>query len=219
MTDPAPIRDLLAAIESPAELTRDEWVKKHQSAEEDLRKVEKAESAERDLRTVPAEFGWVLRPNWQKLLIDRTKFSKDAVERIRAAIHSTGDVLVRGPSGYGKTSLAVAILRRRIASGARGRFVSSVELSQAHAQQERADKAWKFMQAAQATPLVLLDDIGFELAGNKPSAVCDLVYHRRTGLANIWTTAFSDEQLSQHYGDGIRRRLTETGRVTVVEIG
>lgn len=218
MNNPRPIADLLASLDMPRTdaLTREEWAERHRAADADLREVERAEGIRRALSTVPLEFRWVLEDGWKRLLLARCKLAPEA---IKDALESTGDILVRGPSGKGKTSLAVAILRRRIEAGARGKFVSTIDALHAHKHQERSEQAWKAYRGTLESSLVLLDDIGFELAGGSAAATCEIVGKRRQGYANIWTTAFSDEQLSQHYGDGIRRRLTEAGRVTVVEVG
>lgn len=219
-TTPTHIATLLAALDDPEPkevISREEWERRHTAAAQDRRRIERRENAESDMRTIPEEFAWAIKDGWQGLLVQRCNLS---VDRIKGALETTGDVLLRGPSGAGKTSLAVAIMRRRIEKGQRGRFVPTIDLRRAHADQVRDRESWKFVNDIVGKSLVLLDDIGFELAGGTAAAVCDMVYSRRgNSRTNIWTTAFSDEQLAQHYGDGTRRRLTESGRVTVVELG
>lgn len=214
-----PIAAALAAIDGTREgpsMTREEWALSIADADVEARKAERIEMARRDLRSVPREFQWLLHPGWQELLLQRCKLPKEA---IKAALRypRSSNVFIRGASGSGKTSLAVAILRRWIEHGARGHFVSSLYAARDVADAARSARAQAAHMTAIKAPVLLLDDIGFELACAGAGAVCELVGMRRDGFANIWTSAFSDEQLRQHYGDGIRRRLTEA-RVHIVEI-
>jgi DNA replication protein DnaC len=123
-----------------------------------------------------------------------------------------------GPAGSGKTSVAVACLRRWVHTHARaGGFFNAFALGNARLQHPAGRGEAELVEQAMKRPLVLLDDLGSErsVAG---CAVPDVIYERHAYERPIWiTTGLTRPQISERYGDGIARRVFE--RATVLPFG
>jgi DNA replication protein DnaC len=123
-----------------------------------------------------------------------------------------------GTSGAGKTSLAVACLRRWVRQEARPAvFVHAYALGAARIQHAAGHGEPEIVDRAMKCPMVLLDDLGGEreMAG---SAVPDVIFVRHAADRPLWvTTGFTHGQLVKRYGTGIVRRLTE--RAKVIQLG
>lgn len=172
--------------------------------------VEQAEAVSRSLATFPDRYEWAK--------VDAPELAK----RVKAAnlraeigrVMASDRVLFAGPSGAGKTSLAVACLRTRVP---RCRYVSALRLGTARIQHAAGDGEAELVERCMATPLLLIDEIGGEQK-TATSAVRDVVFERyERGLPTWVTTGFSSKQLAEMYGEGMLRRLVE-GAV-VVKLG
>lgn len=149
-------------------------------------------------------------------LVARVHGDRQAIARAEAAVGAR-QVLLRGPSGAGKTSLAVAMMRTWARQKAeRAMFVLATDLANCK-DRSRLGHEPEVIEAAVAAPLLVLDDVGTE-AHAPGSAVVEVVFHRHAhAKPTIVTTWLADEALSQRYGDGFARRLLE--RVRIVECG
>lgn len=133
-----------------------------------------------------------------------------------------------GPSGVGKTTLAAALLRAAIDAGAypashsrydaaRGCvFATSFGLSSARRNGQLGHEAALVGIALDAS-LLVLDDLGNE-RDTPWSAVRDIVWERHAeGRPTIYTTWLDAEGLERRYDDGAARRVYEDS--LVVQVG
>ncbi len=137
--------------------------------------------------------------------------------RLDECIWKHPKLVFAGRTGAGKTSLAVACLRRWAASAGRvAAFVHAYELAVARLQHPAGHGEPELVEHAMMLPMVLVDDIGSEreMAGN---AVHDVVFARHAEDRALWvTTGLTRAQLVTRYGAGIVRRLLERARVIQV---
>lgn len=140
-----------------------------------------------------------------------------AVGRRLAASQSVAVALI-GPSGGGKTSLAVAAMRE-----VRGAlFVPARELERARIGHRAGDGEAPLVEACMRAPLLVIDDLGQD----KPhalSAVEAVILARHESERRTWITTGLDSasrsgypELEARYGAGVARRLTERGTGAVL---
>jgi hypothetical protein len=145
---------------------------------------------------------------------------EQAIAHGAAAIDSPG-VLLEGPSGSGKTSLACALLRAWDARNPRrpGVFVPAWSLGVARMQYALGEGEPPLVERAMSTALLVLDDLGCER--NTPTnAVPDVIFARALAQLPTWvTTWMTAEAIAERYGDGVARRVYESGRVEVIGCG
>lgn len=164
--------------------------------------VERNEAIERALATFPAKYGWaaVTSPDLRKRVM--TQDLAGDIKRVLAADR----VLFVGPSGAGKTSLAVACLRARVP---RCRYVSALRLGTARIQHSAGDGEAELVERCMTAPLLLIDEVGGEQR-TTTNAVRDVIFERYEADLPTWvTTGMTANQLSEMYGDGMLRRLME----------
>jgi DNA replication protein DnaC len=134
-------------------------------------------------------------------------------ETIRRVLASSR-VVFAGPSGAGKTSLAIACLRERAPHGL---FVSALRIGTARIQSHAGQGEAALVEQAIAAPLLLLDEVGGEQK-TATNAVRDVIFARYDADLPTWiTTGFKGGELAAMYGDGALRRLTE--HAYVVQLG
>jgi DNA replication protein DnaC len=127
-------------------------------------------------------------------------------------------VLLYGAASAGKTSLAVACVRRWVAEYARpAGFFHAYALGVARIQHPAGHGEPEIVHRAMHAPMVLVDDLGSEreMSG---SAVPDVMFTRHAEDRPLWvTTGLTRDQLVVRYGTGIVRRLFE--RAKVINLG
>jgi DNA replication protein DnaC len=136
---------------------------------------------------------------------------------------AAGSALILGPSGIGKTSAVVALIRRLMEVnrmvvrdvfgvyeydiGVLKRFVwtTGAEIANARDESRLGDEPLVLHRAKSAT-LLAIDEVGSEPASNNLMEVVDVRYahHKPT----IVTSGKTVEEFSKRYGDGLVRRLS-----------
>jgi DNA replication protein DnaC len=164
-------------------------------------------------RSVPPAYEWA-RFDAPELV---ARVGSAAARALADGIWSQPKLVFTGAAGAGKTSLAVACLRRWAAqSGRAAVFLHAYALSIARIQHAAGHGEPEIVERAMKCPMVLVDDVGSEreMAG---SAIPDVIFVRHAEERPLWvTTGLTRPQLVTRYGTGIVRRLLE--RATVIEV-
>jgi DNA replication protein DnaC len=144
---------------------------------------------------------------------------RDAVLRVS---HDAPMLLLGGPAGAGKTSLAVARGRALVDAGKNVRFVAALDLGGA-ARDTRLGQPCELVGQSKRAEVLILDDLGkdLKLGPIAAAAIVDVICARHAHeRPTIVTTGLSSAALKTGYeDDGLLRRLTEKGRATVLSIG
>lgn len=166
------------------------------------------------LRSVPTSYAWAS--------LDAPELAKRvrglaAAKAQAPAILGAERVVFIGPTGAGKTSLAVALLRWLLPElGGDGLFVHAFRLADAKSKQRLGEES-PTITAATCCRVLLLDDLGNE-PKTELSAIPSVVFERHAEAAQTWvTTPFGPEEIARRYGDGVSRRIYE--RALVIRLG
>ena len=164
-------------------------------------------------RTIPESYRWA-RFSAPEL---RDRIPAPAIARAQDAWRDDR-VCLMGAARAGKTSLAVAMARRRVSESARtGVFVHAYKLGVARILHPAGRGEPELVELAMRTPLLLLDDLGGE-RDHATSAIPDVLVERHAEGRPTWvTTGLTREQLVKRYGQGIVARVFERG--TLVRVG
>lgn len=177
------------------------------------------------LASIPADYAWakIGAPE----MAQRVKPAEKARAALAAWLRGETMITLTGPSGAGKTSLACALLRATIDSGARGvetaRFVRSWELAKARSEHALGRGEAPLVTLALRAHTLVIDELGEELRSSSKlvrgdTAIRDVLHQRQAeGRRTIVTTYLSIDEIAEAYGAGIARRLHERG--IVIELG
>jgi len=187
---------------------------------------------------VPRRFQWATVDGpASETLASRVAGGRGAVERARA--FAGGDLLLVGPSGAGKTSLACGVVNaliercllaidsldddstqfepRRVLRATyrlvrRAWFATGYQLAKA-SQHTPLGQEPELVRRATMSTLLVLDDLGTDTHSlEKHASVVGEVIHERhqRALPTIITTYMLRRDIIAHYGDGIARRIGES---------
>ena len=132
-------------------------------------------------------------------------------------------VTFAGPSGVGKSSLAVATLAQLLDAATiespeeihwaarRARFIATDQIADAVVSRRLGEGARRAVHAATEASLLVLDDLGLESSSApvREALTALIVTRHRHGRRTIVTTGFDLEELGARYGAGVQRRLVE----------
>lgn len=163
-------------------------------------------------RSIPAGYRWATFDSQD--LAGRVRVASGKSVAMAAPLASFSRIVFVGEPGVGKTSLAVAMLRKRVAaSGQRGAFVHAHRLGVARIQHSAGDGEAAIVEFAMRAPLLLLDDVGTERQ-TATNAVPDVILERHAeGLPTWVTTWLSPREAAEKYGGGVARRIFEDTKV------
>jgi DNA replication protein DnaC len=161
-------------------------------------------------RSIPPVYRWAsfIAPE----LVDRVA-TPDVIAHARRICLSPR-VCLMGPSRVGKTSLAVAMLRRWVSEhGRNAEFIAVHRLGFARIQHAAGRGEPEIVERAMKAPLALLDDVGSERdTGTNP--LPDIIFERHAVQRPTWvTTGLTREQLVARYGTGTVSRLFDQTKV------
>lgn len=175
----------------------------------------------------------------RKELLERCP-NPSAIKKAWAAVAGAKSAVIIGESGLGKSTLAVAMLNEVLRMGgfgssvgmqeraAKARFIAARHVAFEKQEETGRPSPRSLTEAATFASVLVLDDLGQELAGCPPGT--PLAAMRITGACNIFnarydsgkgihivTTPFTEEQVSSVYGGGVCRRIFE--RAVVIDLG
>ncbi len=142
-----------------------------------------------------------------------------ALSAARALVRRSA--VIYGPSGAGKTRLAVAVFHAHLSAAAIPPIpadLAAAEAQLAAAASSRYVRAHRLARALDWTPearayriadLLLIDDLGLGFDGPAEVAtLCDLIIDRADcRRPTLVTTSLAPEAIATRYGDGVARRL------------
>ena len=165
-------------------------------------------------RTLPAAYAWA---RFSAPELAQRVTGADTIATARR-LCTSARVCIMGPSQAGKTSLAVAMLRRRVwESAVLAAFVPAHRLGVARIQHAAGHGEPEIVTRAMTAPLALLDDLGCE-RDTATNPVPDVIFERHDANRPTWvTTGFTPEQLVKRYGTGAVRRLFAHANVIRLE--
>jgi DNA replication protein DnaC len=148
---------------------------------------------------------------------------------ILAARSSTANTIVLvGPAGSGKTSLATALLVERAVAAVEpedpygdpyrtrrdeGMFVTTFALAKARREHQLGKGDAGIITHATDAIILLVDELGAE-ANRGDTAVPEVIHERHAwDRPTIYTTPFELDELERRYGSGIARRVFEGASV------
>ena len=120
-------------------------------------------------------------------------------------------MILKGPVGTGKTSLAVAVLQEVIKTCGGGMFIPMASLLDKLLTMSKGDRDeyMRFENRVRSTPLLVLDDLGTEYENNWVRTKVDAIITERCNrlLPIIITTNLKAEEIMSTYQDRVYDRL------------
>jgi DNA replication protein DnaC len=142
---------------------------------------------------------------------------KNYTDKLKTNITDGIGLILKGPVGTMKTTMAVAVLRQQIDHGGSGYFVGMASmLDNIFTMQKRNMQEWlDYEDRLRNTPLLVLDDLGAEYHQewvlSKVDAIVSERYNRMKPI--IITTNLSSEDLKGKYAERIIDRLRSASKV------
>lgn len=137
---------------------------------------------------------------------------KQYVDNLEANLKSGKGLILRGPAGTGKTSIAVSILKEVLALNRGCMMISMPSLLDIMLTLSNGDRVafLNYEQKLRNIPLLLLDDFGAEYSKSdwvhkKVESIIIGRYHDMKPV--ILTTNYNNEQTKDHYSGGVIDRL------------
>ena len=156
-------------------------------------------------------------------LVDQVEQVKKYVNRIDHYAHYGQGIILKGPPGTLKTTLAVAVLREWLDRGNRGLFVTMAGLFDRINVLKTKNKAeWAaYERNLHEIGLLVLDDLGAEDSSPWDIAKLDAIICERYNRAKptIITTNMNNEEIKAAYNDRIYDRLRSTAVKALVMSG
>ena len=146
--------------------------------------------------------------------VDTVRHYADAID---ANVRLGNGLLLRGPVGTMKTTLAVAVLQCWLRRGGSARFITMPSLVDNifAAKAVSQDKWRQFEKQLQQAPLIVLDDLGAEMSSDwlltKVDAIIAERYNRRR--ATVITTNLASAAMRSRYTDRMIDRLRATCQI------
>lgn len=157
------------------------------------------------LETIPESLRW---SSFLAQELRQRVANPDLIARAHAGRDAPRVVLV-GPAGTGKSSLATAMFRARVEAlpDLSAVFAPAWRIGVARARSEGSEP--ELVGRCERCDLLVIDDLGSE----RPipsNPIPDLIFERHAEDRATWvTTWMSPRQVSERYGDGIARRIFE----------
>ena len=176
---------------------------------------ERSQAATRFEAGIPKAYRWAAVGS--PTLRDRVQAPGGHLDALTARVGAArGNLILAGPAGTGKTSMAVAGLRalcesKRYRLGAK--FFHASQLGVVRIQTPAGHGESPMVLSAMTCELALIDDVGSERA-TANNAIPDIIQWRHAEQLPTWiTTGLSHAQLVDRYNDGTVRRLLENAEV------
>lgn len=133
-------------------------------------------------------------------------------DNLKTNLDSGKGLILRGPAGTGKTSIAVSILKQAMALGKGCLMISMPNLLDTMLTLSKGDNVayLRFEQKLRNIPLLLLDDFGAEYSKSDwvPSKVESIIIDRYNRMKPIiLTTNYSDAWTEKNYSQRVYDRL------------
>jgi DNA replication protein DnaC len=162
-------------------------------------------------------FGEIEKQSVPNQIRERYSEIKSYTAKLNENIHDGIGLILKGPVGTMKTSLAVAVLQQHLSLGGSGLFVPMVSLlDNIFTMKERNKEDWiRYEEKIRNTGLLVLDDLGSEYHQewvlSKVDSIISERYNRMRPI--IVTTNLSDKELTGKYAERIIDRLRSTAKV------
>ena len=123
-------------------------------------------------------------------------------------------LVLMGPAGAGKTTLAAAVAARWITRQRKAaEFATAFDLATARVDHGKYGETPEIIDAARRVPLLLLDDVGNEPIRADSELVPIIFRRHERELPTIITLSIGRLGVGQRYGDGFGRRVFEGAKV------
>lgn len=159
------------------------------------------------------DFGWLRKHgNFPKENSEAYAVVKQYVDNLEANLKSGRGLILRGPAGTGKTSIAVSILKEVLALKRGCMMISMPSLLDIMLTLSKSDRVafLNYEQKLRNIPLLLLDDFGAEYSKSdwvhtKVESIIIGRYHDMKPV--ILTTNYNNDQTKDHYSERVIDRL------------
>ena len=142
---------------------------------------------------------------------------REYAEKLPAHLAAGEGLVLRGPVGTLKTTLAVAVLQYCLQLGERAMFLTMPSLIDSifSAKAVSSEDWLRFESRLRQVPLLVLDDLGAEWGSGYVTSKIDAIFAERYNRkkSTIVTTNLAGQDLRSRYPDRIIDRLRETAQV------